>query len=320
MSAAVYVTVSIVKGSGFILQWSMFEAEYNWTFTKLLETAKVQVLPDWLPDLDAQPERFLSRIIEHLFSECVQVPLGFNVLECCRMNGNFVQYVYPCSSTAAQTQQNALTVLMSAAKELRFPHKNFKTAEEYKRGNGDKRLQDDIVEFLQDKQLGFVGGCENTSGKEFVRTLQNTLFTLQPHLSTLQERKAAFIPPYFVPLLQKVYNNPAAHHHKPAPLTQDRLDKLSRSLYTVLAFPWMQKPRWKQCADATCQLTMNVDMYHDYLKRTAEEQNHRHRSPTPLRFPSDGKSAHVQSIVTASCRPQALISRYKYEMLKCCML
>lgn len=130
---------------------------------------------------------------------------------------------------------------MNAARELRWPEKNFDSAEAYNAGSGDRRLQDDIVDFLKSKHLGFAAGVENTILERNMFG-QSVLFALQPHLKTLVGREK---PSYT--LLQKVYNNPSAHYHKPTPLTQGFLDKLSRSLYTVLAFPWLQRSRnWQQ--------------------------------------------------------------------------
>ena len=75
-------------------------------------------------------------------------------------------------------------------------------------------------------------------------------------LHTLLTRNAAFVPPSFAPLLEKVYNNPAAHHHKASPLSQGRLNKLCKSLYVVLAFPVMETAKWRECATATQQLAL----------------------------------------------------------------
>lgn len=76
----------------------------------------------------------------------------------------------------------------SASKELRWPDKNFKTSQE----------------FLKSRSLGFSAGCENTTGKEFVRALQSVFFALQPHLKTLQGRKKPFILLFFDPIIETV--------------------------------------------------------------------------------------------------------------------
>ena len=78
-------------------------------------------------------------------------------LNAARINGNFVWYVYSASASRdiVLPERSAATVLMQSAKELKWPEMNFKTAEEYQGGNGDKQLYDDIIWFLQSKRLGF---------------------------------------------------------------------------------------------------------------------------------------------------------------------
>ena len=39
-------------------------------------------------------------------------------------------------------ERSAATVLMQSAKEVKWPEMNFKTAEKYQGGNGDKQLYD----------------------------------------------------------------------------------------------------------------------------------------------------------------------------------
>ena len=245
------------------------------------------------------------------FSNRVQVMMGFNVIECCSINGNFISYIFSDSrEEVASPQRSATSVLMLSAKELKWPNLNFKTPDEYKEGNGDKCMYDDTIRFLQSKQLGFTGGCHLTSGKEYIKTIQTVLFTLQPHIRTLYRRKANFVPLFFSPLLEKGYNNPATHRHKAPPLSQDRLNKLVKRLYVVLAFPVLETAKWKECATATRQLAMNLDEYCRHLQVQSEQQQSRHLSPTPLRFPSDGKSSHISTIVGGSVRTTHLIERY----------
>ena len=77
----------------------------------------------------------------------------------------------------------------------------------------------------------------------------------------------------------------------------------------------MQNSRWKDLANAVSLLAKNIDDYHGYLKRKAEEQVDRHRSLTPLRSPSDGSSSHVRSIVRASVRSELLTKGIVFKSL-----
>ena len=129
--------------------------------------------------------------------------MGFNIRECCKLNGNSISCVYAPSREIVLPERRAAAVLMHSAKELKWPCMNFTPLEEYLAGNGDKCLYDNTMWFLQEKQLGFMGGCHLPSGKEYVRTIHTVLFTLHPHLLTLRGRKANFVPPFSSPLLEK---------------------------------------------------------------------------------------------------------------------
>ena len=278
----------------------MHETQADWTFAKLLESI--------------QSDEMLGDVVCELSKEMnshdiVQVPLGFLIEPCCKENGNFIRYLYPTATVPELSMRNAATVLMGASKQLRWPEKNFTNPDDYKQGNGLKRLYDDIIDFLMSRNLGFAPGCENTSGKEFVRGLQGVLFSLQPHLKTLQDRKKNFVPVYFEPLIKNVYNNPASHHHKRSPLSREVLNKLGSSLYTLLSVPWLQRPKWKECAESIKALAANIDDYRTYLEHQGKQQLIRHRSPTPLRSITDGKSSNIHMIKSASVRSVRLISR-----------
>ena len=61
-------------------------------------------------------------------SSVSHLALDFNVFECCGINGNFVKYHCPCelkSATTSTPRRSAAKVLMSAAKKVKWPEKNF---------------------------------------------------------------------------------------------------------------------------------------------------------------------------------------------------
>ena len=184
-----YKTICIRKGPASVLPC---QVEVEWSFAKLLEVALTRIGVDFISGGE-EPECFLSQDMNPSLSSRVQVMMGFNILECCRINGNYIWYIYPDSREVAPPQRSVSSVLMQSAKELKWPDLNFKTPDEYEKGTGDKRLYDDTIRFLQSKQLGFTGGCHLTSGKEYIKTIQTVLFTLQPHLHTLCRRKANFV-------------------------------------------------------------------------------------------------------------------------------
>jgi len=94
-----YLTVSISKGLEIILPWRMFEVQLDWTFAKLLEASLLSVTqPERLLDMHGEPVCELRKEMNAPPAESVQVPLGFNVDQCCKVNGSFVRYLYYSTS------------------------------------------------------------------------------------------------------------------------------------------------------------------------------------------------------------------------------
>ncbi len=201
-----YVNVSIVQGCDELLKWTMFEAGSQHTFTKLLELALAKT--SCIADI-SECKCYLSQ--DGKINK-VQVPLEFNVPQCCELNGKWVLYILSISddgaSSSISTPRSAVQLLMASSRKLHLPKEMGSNAV-----RGDIRLYNDIIHFMSNNSLGFHAGVEQTSGKQIVSALQKVLFYIEPHLTTLNGRKANFIPTYFQPLLNTVYNNPIAHNH-----------------------------------------------------------------------------------------------------------
>ena len=69
-------------------------------------------------------------------------------------------------------------VLKQSAKGLKWSDMNFRAPDKYLEENGDKCLYDDTTWFLLSKQLGFMGVCQITSDKEYLKSIQTLLFIL----------------------------------------------------------------------------------------------------------------------------------------------
>ena len=119
-----YMTVSVLQGNKRILPWKMFLCSEEHTFVSLFEDIRKD-----LPESDEGSEA--KRIIRCSLSksiDCTQsvmIELGFNVLECCSLNRQFVQYNveerdHNCGTSS---QQDTFTVLMTSAKKPRLPPK-----------------------------------------------------------------------------------------------------------------------------------------------------------------------------------------------------
>ena len=133
-----YATICIRKGPASLLPWTMYQVGLDWTFA---ETGLTRLAPVMDPE---EPECYICKEMDPFLASHVQVMLGYNVFECCRINGNFVWYVYSASTSMdiVLPERSAATVLMQSAKELKLPEMNFKAAEEYQ---GGKQLYDDIM-------------------------------------------------------------------------------------------------------------------------------------------------------------------------------
>ena len=129
--------------------------------------------------------------------------MGFNIVECCRINGNFISCVLFAFKRDSFACKKCCICIDALNQRVKMAMHRFYNTKEYQEENGDKGLYDETTRFLPEKQLGFMGGCHPTSGREYVRTIHTVLFTLHPHLLTLQRRKVKFIPPLFSSSLGK---------------------------------------------------------------------------------------------------------------------
>ena len=88
----------------------MFEVHPDWTFAKLLEVSLLSVpQSEWLDADSDGPVCELRKEMNAHSAELVQVPL-----QCCRVNGSFVRYLYP-STSQSTVEKNVIEVLMNAS-------------------------------------------------------------------------------------------------------------------------------------------------------------------------------------------------------------
>ena len=104
------MTVGVYKSASTLLPWSMYEVEIGWTFAKLVEVVRAA---------EDEPKCYLSQEIKHCASNRVQVMMSFNVVECYRINGNFISYVFSTPREIATPKRNAASVLMQSAREMK---------------------------------------------------------------------------------------------------------------------------------------------------------------------------------------------------------
>ena len=112
---------------------------------------------------------------------------GMNIMaitRCCRRYGCFVTFELSPNEEGTRRKppsQNAFSKMMSAASvvfadNFKLPPK--KGSEGYQGQDnfrGDWKLYNDIIDLLQDEEVGFSNGCELTAGKELVSGLWEVL-------------------------------------------------------------------------------------------------------------------------------------------------
>ncbi len=229
----------------------------------------------------------------------VQVP------ECCEANGKCVRFIFTVlAECTGPSCRNATDVSMSSAQTLHLP----KEIDSSANNRGDVLLYNDIICFMSNRSLGFHAGTEQTSGKQIIVALQKLLFYIEPHLRTLNGRKANFVPTYFQPLLQTVHNNPTSHGHSVKPLERSKFEN-PFSIY--LSLPAISTRNWCPFKSALEELSFNVTGYVHYLESNSERVAEVHRSPTPIRLPTDGCSSCVRMIRANKARKPELVARYK---------
>ena len=302
-----YVTLCVFQGARTLLPWTMHLCTGEHTFALLLE--EVRGDNEWPPNGCTCS---LTQRADSPHSESVTVPMAFNVRECCAMNGRYIRFFFPPSTTedgkSRGGEVNAYSVLMESARESKLPSKLLTN---YETGRGDLRLHDDIIDFLRERNLGFSPGLENTTGSLIVKCLTDALFYIQPHHKTLQARIPNFLPPYFSDLFSKVYNDPKAHKHAVPQLKSVQLNEVSAPLYSILLLPMMTRSQWKDFSAALAMLAENFKKYSEYLDEKTSTMSQMHASTTPARSISDGKSVNIKIIKAEGARKPNLITRYE---------
>ena len=166
---------------------------------------------------------FIAQLMSTDAKDWTVMPMSMCVVQCHNF-GLFVTFrSWPRKSDKqmpAARERSVTSVLMTSATAAALtlpalPQKHAAPKEPEKFLHGDLRLENDIVDLLQSKRVGFRNGAESTAGKTLVRNLWSFLFeVLAPsRLQTLKNRNLV-LPQLFQPLLaNEVYNNPTKQGH-----------------------------------------------------------------------------------------------------------
>ncbi|XP_070563443.1 uncharacterized protein [Ptychodera flava] len=313
------IVVKVTENDKIILNWFGIEVTRQETFARLLEGLVIA------SNRDVNRHRF-SRPIDMKDSTTVQVRVrqteksegveanpSLSVFQFCQKFGSFVHFNVKQKQTTDQScTRNAFDVLLESARKIdkKYPSK-FGSDESVR---GDWRLRNDFIDLMERKGAGFTDGQEESVGKTFVNNVTSVLFSLMPHLSKLQSRGFK-LPDLFnvffqnKDTFQQNYNNPSGHKHFPRLKVQE-LEHKRQLLYTVMVYPFLKLPRFKEFDEAVKLLCNGIDIYIKNLEETTERVNTIHQQPFPQREPADGKSTDLKHI-KGKIRDNHTVVQYK---------
>lgn len=133
---------------------------------------------------------------------------------------------------APANQRSATSVLMGAAMTRGRPPRKMET-------NNFDKLYNDILQYLEEKNISWSSSVVSTTGKKFLKSLTDLLWHITCHHDKFSERAAPL--PSFV--VEKFANyNCFTDKHQPKPkLEATKLRKYISDIVTFLTQPWMLK-------------------------------------------------------------------------------
>lgn len=142
--------------------------------------------------------------------------------------GKYFKFVLRMTTESGlcSTQTNAFTILMSEAGRLAWPEKY-----EIVRKNNRQKLYNDIVELLQEKNLGWTKQNVLSEGRPFVLQLADILWQMDGHHEKLAAQTCPI--PEFFSKFQK-YNVPENYKQRRPNLKRESVSFMSQQLFNIL--------------------------------------------------------------------------------------
>lgn len=192
-----------------------------------------------------------------------------------------------CASTSGV--KNALEI-MSRNREIVLPPKAVKPEGRVLRGN--LAVRNKLLDMLQSMNLGWNPDVVSSTGENFVKTVADTLWILDPHHKHKQfvDRSCA-IPSHFSEF--QGFNDWQRKKQKKPQLDQETLKRHTGLLSDYLMQPWFCNQRWQSFRTAIEQLADAMYKYKRYL----ESHND---AGTSVRSPDESLSL---TPITASPKP-----------------
>ena len=196
-------------------------------------------------------------------------------------------------STKAPTR-NAFESMMMSQRALSF-QSQLPARIDAPRNKKDEMFNE-LVSLFEEQNLKWNGGSSH--GKNFVFGLRDTLWYIDGHHSTLEERTC----PIPKPLSKFVgYNIPERSKHRKhqwSNLSYDTLVKHVTVLRESLLTSWMQQSKWKALKESVCLLATVIDDYCMYLRERCKATKASHASEEVIDSSSDSGTVIVLPVVT----------------------
>ena len=183
-------------------------------------------------------------------------------------------------------KRNAFKVLLEGARKMTLP-KPFDL--DRKQTNNKQTVFNKILVILDRAQLGFTPECID-NGRNFIQTLTNCLWYIDPHLEKIRDR-ALDIPALFDHLMG--YNVPENHKHKRHDIDNAVLLAYATDLDRYLEQPWLNGPMWLVIKTAVVNLSETLHKYHNYLEACAKRMQDNREGLNPVRSQDEKQELNI---------------------------
>ena len=227
----VLVSVQVCSGPRVIRDWGLVPVSDDSTLLAVFEGLSYGVVESG--DGWRLPEEYSNSPITCMVARSQSgpfqsVPIAVKICEASEF-GKFFKFLLQSpinQQQAAQSQQNALEVVMRNAGQLMWPDKY-----DNSRKTQRHQLHNDLIDFLQEKGLGCHKENVLSAGKPFVTQLVDVLWQVDGHHPKLAAQQCE------VPSLFSVfsgYNTPENYKQKRPNLKRDRVVAMSQNLFGIL--------------------------------------------------------------------------------------
>ena len=165
--------------------------------------------------------------------------------------------------------KNAFEMLMKNRRSICLPKKSNEI-------NAKVKLQNHIIDMLEQRNLGWSNDAVGTAGKLFISTLSNALWYIDGVHESLAER-SAHVPQFFYEY--QGYNCPEKSRKRKRDINsmkEAELKDIVSDLYTLLGSSYFKLPDWKQLFEYIVHLTQSLNKYCQYLSHQRESMKKIH--------------------------------------------